>query len=93
MNFLIFNAALSLLVGSVLLVAFRVARGPHLLDRVVALDFMAVVAVGMLGVYAIATDQPAYLDVAAVIALLSFLSTVGFAYYVERQRTNLSRGE
>ncbi|MEM7134518.1 MAG: cation:proton antiporter [Chloroflexota bacterium] len=91
--FLIFTTVLPLLVGSVLFVAIRVARGPHILDRIVALDFMAVVSVGMLGVYAIATDQAAYLDVATVIALLSFLSTVGFAYYIEqRQSTNHKEG-
>ena len=82
---LILTVILPLLIGASLLVAIRLVRGPHILDRVLALDFMTVVAVGILGLYAIATDQAAYLDVAMVVALLSFLGTIGFAYYVEQR--------
>ncbi len=85
MTFLLF---LPLLVGALLIVFVRLIRGPHLLDRVLALDFMAVVVVGILGLYAIATGQPIYLDVALVVALLGFLATIGFTYYVERVRTD-----
>jgi multicomponent Na+:H+ antiporter subunit F len=81
---LLLVGVLPLLVGALLLVLVRLVRGPTVLDRVVALDYMAVVTVGLLGVYAIATGQTAYLDVAMIIALLGFLGTVGFAYYVER---------
>ncbi|MEZ4709837.1 MAG: monovalent cation/H+ antiporter complex subunit F [Caldilineaceae bacterium] len=77
---------LPVLVGTLLLVFVRLMRGPHVLDRVVALDYIAVVGVGILAVYAIATDQPAYLDVAVIVALLGFLGTVGFAFYVERRK-------
>lgn len=81
---LLLTGVLPLLVGALLLVLVRLVRGPNVLDRVVALDYMAVVSVGLLGVYAIATGQTAYLDVAMIVALLGFLGTVGFAYYVER---------
>ncbi|MEZ4657464.1 MAG: monovalent cation/H+ antiporter complex subunit F [Caldilineaceae bacterium] len=81
------NVALPLLVGALLLVFVRLVRGPHVLDRVVALDYIAIVGVGILAIYAVATGQTAYLDVAVIVALLGFLGTVGFAYYVER-RTN-----
>lgn len=81
---LLLTGVLPLLIGALLLVLVRLVRGPNVLDRVVALDYMAVVAVGLLGVYAIATGQTAYLDVAMIVALLGFLGTVGFAYYVER---------
>ena len=86
---LLLTGVLPLLVGALLLVLVRLVRGPNVLDRVVALDYMAVVSVGLLGVYAIATGQTAYLDVAMIVALLGFLGTVGFAYYVER--STLSR--
>ena len=47
------------LVGLAMFLAFvRLVRGPTLPDRVVALDLMGVLAVGMLAVYAVATDQP-----------------------------------
>jgi multicomponent Na+:H+ antiporter subunit F len=75
------------MVGLALFLAFvRLVRGPTLPDRVVALDLMGVLAVGMLAAYAVATDQPALLDPAEVLALVGFLGTVAFARYLERRR-------
>jgi multicomponent Na+:H+ antiporter subunit F len=70
---------------AILLVFLRLVRGPKLPDRVVALDLLATIGMGVLAVYAIATDQQVLLDVAVVLALISFLGTVAFAYYVEQR--------
>jgi multicomponent Na+:H+ antiporter subunit F len=75
---------LPLLSMAMLLTFVRLAKGPSLPDRVVALDLLAVLAMGMAAVYAIAMNQPVFLDVAIVLALISFLGTVAFAYYIER---------
>ena len=73
-------------VGLALFLAFvRLVRGPTLPDRVVALDLMGVLAVGMIAAYAVATDQPVLLDPATVLGLVGFLSTVAFARYLERR--------
>ncbi len=66
------------------LALIRLVRGPSLPDRVVALDLVITSGVAIIAVYAIATGQSVYLDVAVVLALTSFLGTVAFAYYVER---------
>lgn len=79
---MLISVLLTILVGAIGIGFIRLARGPHLLDRVMTLDFMAVVLVGILGLYAVVTDQRSYLDVALVVALLSFLATIGFTYYV-----------
>ena len=63
----------------------RLLRGPSLSDRVIALDMMATLGIGVVAVYAVFTGQPALLDVAIILALLVFLGTVGFAYYIERR--------
>jgi multicomponent Na+:H+ antiporter subunit F len=76
---------LPVLSGAVILAFIRLVRGPSLPDRVVALDLMAMLGIGMIAVYAIATEQPAFLDVASVLALVTFLGTVAFAYYVEKR--------
>jgi multicomponent Na+:H+ antiporter subunit F len=74
------------LVGLGLLLTFvRLVRGPTLPDRVVALDLMGVLAVGMIAAYAVVMDQPVLLDPAAVLALVGFLSTVAFARYLKRR--------
>jgi multicomponent Na+:H+ antiporter subunit F len=75
---------LPLLSMAVLLTFVRLAKGPSLPDRVVALDLLAVLGMGMAAVYAIALNQPVFLDVAIILALTSFLGTVAFAYYMER---------
>ena len=81
---LVLYVVMPLLVGTLILVAVRLIRGPHVLDRVMSHDYMTVVVTGILGVYAVAKNQAAYLDVAVIVALLGFLGTVGFAYYIER---------
>jgi multicomponent Na+:H+ antiporter subunit F len=75
---------LPMLSMAVLLTFVRLAKGPSLPDRVVALDLLAVLGMGMAAVYAIAMNQPVFLDVAIILALISFLGTVAFAYYIER---------
>ncbi len=80
------HAVVFAMLTAALLCAFvRLARGPSLPDRVVALDLLAVVAVGMITVYAIDLGQRVFLDAAIVVALIAFLGTVAFARYVERR--------
>jgi len=64
----------------------RLLRGPSVPDRVIALDLLATICLAVVAVYGAVTAQPAFLDVALVIALLSFLGTAAFARYVERSR-------
>jgi len=74
------------LLGIGMIIAFiRLALGPDLPDRVVAIDLIATLIISMAAVYSIATDQPAYLDAALVLALIAFLGTVAFAYYIRRR--------
>ncbi len=64
---------------------FRIAKGPSLADRVVALDMMTVTIISFCGVYAVVMDEPSLLDVAIVLALVGFLATVALARYAERR--------
>jgi len=70
---------------ALLLVLVRLARGPSLSDRVIALDLIAVLAVGLIAMVALDADQPIFLDAAIVLALVAFLGTVAFARYLERR--------
>ena len=74
---------------AVLMAAFflafaRLVIGPTLPDRVVALELIAAIVVGIIGTYAITTHVPAFIDVAIVVALMGFLAAVGFARYLEK---------
>ena len=71
--------------GVALIVAFiRVVKGPTLPDRVVAMDLIGVLVVGLIVVLAGRSGVRATLDAAIVIALIGFLGTIAYATYVER---------
>jgi multicomponent Na+:H+ antiporter subunit F len=75
-------------------VAFAFARlilGPTLPDRIVALDMMTVLIVSFCGLYAILSEDTAFIDVAIVLALVGFLATVALARFVERRRVRSGR--
>ncbi|MBF9058028.1 pH regulation protein F [Rhodobacterales bacterium HKCCSP123] len=69
----------------------RLILGPSLPDRVVALDMMTVLIVSFCGLYAILSEDTAFIDVAIVLALVGFLATVALARFVERRSTRISR--
>ena len=68
----------------------RLILGPSLPDRVVALDMMTVLIVSFCGLYAILSEDTAFVDVAIVLALVGFLATVALARFVERRSTRVS---
>ncbi|MDZ7343053.1 MAG: cation:proton antiporter [candidate division KSB1 bacterium] len=78
-------AAMPLLTLAVVFAFIRLVQGPGLPDRVVALDLIFTIGIGVIAVYAISTNQPAFLDVAIIAALIAFLGTIAFAYYLERR--------
>jgi multicomponent Na+:H+ antiporter subunit F len=79
------TAALAMLAFAAVLAFVRLLRGPTLPDRVVAIDLIGVLIVCVIVTVAGITGQQAFLDVAIVIALVSFVGTVAYARYIERQ--------
>jgi len=71
---------------ALLLAVFRLIKGPTLPDRVVAMDLIGVLVVGLIVVMAAASGVRAMLDAAIVIALIGFVGTIAYATYVERGR-------
>lgn len=79
-----FVVASTLLAIAAGLTFIRLAKGPTLPDRVVSIDLIGVLLVCLLVVVAGLTAQQALLDVAMVVALISFVGTVAYARYIER---------
>lgn len=73
---------------SSLLVFIRFLLGPSLADRVVALDLIIVIGIAMIAVYSIIIGKSSFLDLAMIFALIAFLSTVAFSYYLEKRKKN-----
>ena len=71
--------------GVALLMALaRLVKGPTLPDRVVAMDLIGVIVVGLIVVLGASSQVSATLDAAIVIALIGFVGTIAYATYVER---------
>lgn len=78
------TVSLFLLVGSMALASYRVARGPSLPDRIIALDLLASVVVGILSVHAIRSHEHVYMTAGIALALIAFIGTVALALFIRR---------
>lgn len=78
------GGVLAVMCITILMALLRLMRGPDVPDRVVALDLIGTNIVGMTSVLAIASDEPTFLSVGMVLALIAFLGTVAFAHYVRK---------
>ena len=74
--------AFGMLGGGALLSLVRLARGPSLLDRVVATDTLLVIISAGLAVYAALQRDPTVVPVLVVVALLAFVGSVSVARYI-----------
>ena len=72
------------LVAALLIAFIRLVKGPTLPDRIVAMDLIGVLVIGLIVVLAATTGVRETLDAAIVIALIGFVATVAYATYVER---------
>lgn len=79
---------LPILAISLLLVFIRLFKGPTTVDRVIALDLLITIGVGVITVYSISTGKPILMDTGMILALIAFLGTIAFSYYLERRRKN-----
>ena len=82
-----FLVALTLLASAAGLTFIRLVKGPTLPDRVIAIDLIGVLMVCLLVVMAGMTAEQTFLDVAMVVALISFVGTVAYARYIEREQS------
>jgi multicomponent Na+:H+ antiporter subunit F len=65
-----------------ILASIRVVRGPTTPDRVVGLDTIGTNVVAIAVLFALTTGKGFFIDVALVLAIIGFLSTIAVARYV-----------
>lgn len=88
---LVVTVILPLLGVSVVLSVVRLLIGPSLADRVVALDLLSLLGIGIAASFALAVDQTEFFDIAIVTALVSFMTTIGFARFLEKRSDHDAR--
>lgn len=64
------------------LVFIRLLIGPRVVDRIIALDLIITMGIGLITVYSIRTEQELFLDIAVILALIAFLGTIAFSFYI-----------
>ncbi len=87
-NDYLYFVILPVLAVSVVLVCVRFLKGPSIVDKVIALDLLITIGIAIITVYSIVTSQSTFLDIAMILALIAFLGTIAFAYYLEKREKN-----
>ena len=75
--------ALYIIILACFLCLYRVGRGPTGADRIVAVDILGIMIVGLCAILTISTDRSWYIDIGIAWALQSFISTLALSKYLE----------
>lgn len=81
---LFIQIAVGLIFCATVLSVIRLVIGRTVLDRVVAMDVLTIVTISLIALYAHVAGRFVYLDVALVYGLLSFLSVLAVARFMDR---------
>jgi multicomponent Na+:H+ antiporter subunit F len=87
-NFFIYDAELipkliNVLLLSSTMVLLRVLIGPSAADRIVAVDILGILIVGLLALTGLYYKQNFFIDIALIWALLGFIATLAFSKVLE----------
>lgn len=77
-------ACIVLITLSMVLVSYRVVKGPNAGDRVIALDTIGVLLICVIGLYSIIVKTTFFLEIILLLAILSFIGTVAFSKFIEK---------
>lgn len=67
-----------------LLNLFRLAKGPTIADRVLALDTMVINGIALLILFGIQSATTVYFEAALLFAMVGFISTVAYCRFILR---------
>jgi len=80
------DLAFWVLVALMALCFYRVIMGPTVADRVVAIDILGIIVVGICVVLSISTGKSFLIDIGIAWIILSFIGTLTMAKYLERRK-------
>ena len=81
LNFL--GRILYIIIMACFLCLYRICRGPTGADRIVAIDILGIMIVGLCAILTISTNRSWYIDIGVAWALQSFISTLALSKYLE----------
>ena len=80
------NFALYFLIATVALCLYRVIKGLTVADRVVAIEIIGVIVVGICVILSISTGKAYLIDIGIAWIILSFIGTLTMAKYLGRRK-------
>ena len=78
------DITLAVVALSMLLCFVRLAAGPSLPDRILALDTLYINAIAFLVVFGVRVETAIYFEAALLIAMMGFVGTIALAKYLLR---------
>ena len=78
-----FGRGLYIIMLACLLCLYRIWRGPTGADRIVAIDILGIMVVGLCALLTITTHRNWYMDIGIAWTLQSFISTLALSKYLE----------
>ncbi|MFH1594655.1 MAG: cation:proton antiporter [Candidatus Omnitrophota bacterium] len=78
-----FSRALYIVILASALCLYRVWKGPTGADRIVAVDILGIMIIGLCAVLTVCTGRSWYIDIGIAWALQSFISTLALSKYLE----------
>ncbi|MEG0380943.1 MAG: Na(+)/H(+) antiporter subunit F1 [Kurthia sp.] len=69
---------------SLIALVYRLVKGPSAPDRVIALDSIGVSVIALVGLFSIYVQTSFYIDIALLLAILSFIGTIAFSKFIEK---------
>jgi len=82
---------MAILLLALILVVIRLVKGPSTPDRIISLDMIGSILIGLILCLGIAKDNSIYIDVVLIITLILFVGTVAMSKYLtvnERKNGN-----
>lgn len=77
-------SAITIVALSMILIIYRLVKGPDPSDRVIALDAIGVALISLIGLFSILTETSYFLEIILLLAILSFIGTVAFSKFIEK---------
>lgn len=79
----VFGRGLYIIILACFLCLYRIWRGPTGADRIVAIDILGIMIIGLCALLTISTGRSWYFDIGIAWALQSFISTLALSKYLE----------
>jgi len=78
------NIALAIALMALILAVYRVFVGPTIMDRIAASDAIGNTLVVIFAIYAFSQKSEFLIDIALLLALISFIGTLAMAKYIDK---------